>query len=258
MKQQALNIVVDTVKENLVNTIKSHIVFPKVHPKVGSIVHCSLYGVEHSGIYIGDNTIVQLEGNGKISAVSPKGFVSKTNAIAIYVACDSQNNVLHAEEIARRAVHQIGKKINYNLLINNCHKFTSGCILGDFNNINLMFSALEAVIKNYFFKQHLTSPLQVITEKLVNFSNRLNLSAKNQNLYSIENVKDTCSQENKIADNNQELCWRIWDNEITPKSEIKRIAKHIPATAKLVSKVSKNLKTTSELLLENTINKIKK
>lgn len=34
----------------------------------------------------------------------------------------------------------VGKKRNYNLLLDNCHQFASGCITGDFeNNDNFLF-----------------------------------------------------------------------------------------------------------------------
>jgi len=43
-----------------------------VRPKIGSVVYCDLWMVEHSGIYIGNNRIVHLDGSGKIEIVTPK------------------------------------------------------------------------------------------------------------------------------------------------------------------------------------------
>ena len=50
----------------------------KVMPKKGSVLYCDLsFGIaEHSGIYVGDNRIVHLNGKGEIEAVSPAAFLS--------------------------------------------------------------------------------------------------------------------------------------------------------------------------------------
>ena len=50
----------------------------KVMPKKGSVLYCDLTGsfLEHSGIYVGDNRIVHLNGKGEIEVVSPAEFLS--------------------------------------------------------------------------------------------------------------------------------------------------------------------------------------
>ena len=224
MKQRLLNLLVKNAKNQILESVKSHTIYPKVQPKVGSIVHCSLYGVQHSGIYIGENTIVNLERTGDITAVTPKDFVKNTTALAIYVACDAENNVLHSEKIAQNAVHQIGKNLRYNVLINNCHKFTAGCILGDFNNLNLTFTALNSVIKSYFFNFdfNFNKLLNPLVGQVVDFADKLNvnLKRKNQNLYGVKS-----QNKNQISKSSKEIYWRIWDNEITPKNLVKKFIK---------------------------------
>lgn len=122
----------------------------KVTPVPGSVVYCDLVDVvEHSGIYIGDNTIVHLSGNGRIEAVSPREFIARLNGLNrsmfIEVSC-KDGCAVGSEEVANRAIMMIGDTRDYNLLLDNCHQFTSGCLSGDFENADnfLMFLKLEA------------------------------------------------------------------------------------------------------------------
>ena len=61
----------------------------KVMPEKGSVLYCDLsFGIaEHSGIYVGDNRIVHLNGKGEIEAVSPAEFLSLFALQDIYVSC---------------------------------------------------------------------------------------------------------------------------------------------------------------------------
>ena len=124
----------------------------QVEPKIGSILFCDLFfnTVEHSGIYIGDNRIVHLDGEGIIEVVSPEKFLARLDglntAMSIYVACKGLEPV-YREEIAQRAELQIGKRRNYSLLNDNCHQFTAGCITGDFENNFNLFTSLKALLK---------------------------------------------------------------------------------------------------------------
>lgn len=134
-----------------------NIVRDKVNPKRGSILHCSMYGVEHTGIYIGSNQIVDLDGNGNISKKDPKRFINGTNAISIYVACDD-TSVLYSNSIADAAEKSIGDKRKYDLLADNCHRFAGYCITKDYDSEKLVetFSGLEKIIKNHFSPKKFT------------------------------------------------------------------------------------------------------
>jgi len=114
----------------------------KVIPIKGSIIHCSLFGVEHTGVYIGNGRIVELLGTGYIRETSVEGFIDGTNAISIYVACNA-TSPLGSKVIANRAIRMIDKKRKYNLVMDNCHQFTAGCITGDFENYSNAFTFLE-------------------------------------------------------------------------------------------------------------------
>mgnify|MGYP000143139516 FL=1 len=105
----------------------------------GSIVYCDLlFGqAEHSGIYVGSDLIVHLDGTGNIELVTPKEFLQRLNgfnsAISIYSSCIGTRSI-GSDMIAKRAFSMVGKTREYNMITNNCHQFTSGCITGNFEN----------------------------------------------------------------------------------------------------------------------------
>jgi len=108
-------------------------------PAIGSVLYCDLaFGLAaHSGIYIGDNTIVHLDGDGIVKPTSPEEFLDRLDglntAISIYASCNDVTPV-GCETVALRAISAIGNERNYNLLFDNCHQFTTGCLTGDFDN----------------------------------------------------------------------------------------------------------------------------
>ena len=109
-----------------------------VEPGVGSLIYCELFKMEHSGIYMGDHRIAQLNGKGKIEIVTPDIFTANSTTldcdIFIPVNADGQPiTYYHASENAKRVIGQTRK---YNLILNNCHQFCSGCITGDYENNN--------------------------------------------------------------------------------------------------------------------------
>ena len=123
-----------------------------VKPKVGSVVHCGLLmnQIEHSGIYVGYNKIVHLDGSGRIEIVSPKVFLDRLDgmnlATNIYVSCRNGEAVA-SKKAAARARSKINQTIKYSLTSNNCHMFTSGCLTGDFKNKDKFFSYLEETVE---------------------------------------------------------------------------------------------------------------
>ena len=126
--------------QNLVESFIDNVIRDTVsEPEIGSIVYCDLAGgnAEHSGIYIGNNKIVHLDGDGTIEAVSPKKFMNRlggfNTAISIYVSCNGTEAV-GSKKLAKRAKSMIGESREYNLILDNCHQFTAGCISGDFDN----------------------------------------------------------------------------------------------------------------------------
>ena len=123
-------------------------------PEIGSIVYCDLMAgyADHSGIYIGNNKIVHLDGSGYVECVTPKQFMARLGgfgtAISIYVSCDDEDAV-GSSLVAKRAKEQIGKYRNYNFLLDNCHQFVSGCLHGDFENHHNFLWMLKDEAKLY-------------------------------------------------------------------------------------------------------------
>jgi len=124
---------------NLAKSFFDNVLRDCVYPVKGSVVYCDLaFGnAEHSGIYIGNNEIVHLDGSGNVEIVDPKEFLNRLDgfnlAISIYVSCDGSSAV-GGDTIAERAKKMVGEKRDYNLIFDNCHQFTSGCITGNFEN----------------------------------------------------------------------------------------------------------------------------
>ena len=147
-----INPLVKHLVTNTANSLIDNIVKDKVMPIKGSIVHCELvFGTsEHSGIYIGNNQIVHLNGDGDIESVSPKKFLNRldgwNSAVSIYVSCDEEFPV-GSYQIAKRAQDMIGKSRDYNVIDNNCHKFTAGCITGNFENSHTSWTELKSLAK---------------------------------------------------------------------------------------------------------------
>ena len=121
-----------------------------VTPAIGSIVYCDLaFGyADHSGVYIGNNQIVHLNGNGLIEVVSPEGFMANTTAVNIYVSCKG-DYATGKRYIADSAIQMLGANRNYNVIIDNCHQFTAGCINGDFENSCSFMWMLKDEAKNH-------------------------------------------------------------------------------------------------------------
>ena len=54
--------------------------------------------------------------------------------------------MLAAPIIAKRAKKHINEKTPYNVLFNNCHRFTCGCVTGNFENDVVSFAMLEEIL----------------------------------------------------------------------------------------------------------------
>ena len=115
-----------------------------VSPVPGSVVYTDLIPnyMQHSGIYVGDNRIVELNSEGNICLVTPGQFVSGGLGLRIRVS-SSKGQAVGSSSVAERALTQVGKRVDYHLLLNNCHKFTSGCLTGIFNNPNNLLRMLK-------------------------------------------------------------------------------------------------------------------
>lgn len=100
----------------------------RVSPKLGAIVCCGIGGIlDHTGIWIDDNTIIEVDGNGLVKPVSPKRFTTDRTGKGIFIACDSLGVPMASELAAQRAIEQIYQVRDYNIFENNCHQFILQC-----------------------------------------------------------------------------------------------------------------------------------
>ena len=104
--------------------------------------------VEHSGLFLGDSRlfrggsgVAELHGSGKIRKVSLSNFLNGTEdeensprcGWKIFAACDkvSRKPIAVREAVAfAKSLIKERRTIDYNIMLNNCHRFTASCLLG--------------------------------------------------------------------------------------------------------------------------------
>ena len=106
----------------------------------GAVVACEIFHLfEHTGIYLGDDVIVELQGTGLVRAISSHRFLDGRSGEELLVACNSRKEVISSEEIAKRASAKIYTFETYDLLQNNCHRFTYACVSGKSEPVTSFF-----------------------------------------------------------------------------------------------------------------------
>lgn len=108
----------------------------------------------HSGIYVGNKRVIALNGMGEISEVSLEDFVSHPTTVYqhIYVPYykHSPEWAIGFAMAGARAKEMLRKKRDYNVFIDNCHQFCSGCLTGDFeNNDNALWMLKHTIEKEH-------------------------------------------------------------------------------------------------------------
>jgi hypothetical protein len=140
---QLMDETVDTnvKKSTLVSEpLKNQLIKNNNQPSYGSPIYTDIgFKVSgHSGIYVGNNRVIALNGRGNISKVTLSEFVSHPTTIYehIYVPYyrHSPERAIGFAMAGARAEEMLGKKRDYNMFIDNCHQFCSGCLTGDFEN----------------------------------------------------------------------------------------------------------------------------
>ncbi|QIZ76857.1 hypothetical protein [Ferrimonas lipolytica] len=118
-----------------------------VSPQPGSVVVCHVYGVvEHSGIWLGDDTIAELHGSGLIRGISAKRFLTGRTGATIFTCCDHLHRPFATASAVDRAAQQLFTHRDYHLRRNNCHRFVWYCLTGEelmirsFDNLNRMLA----------------------------------------------------------------------------------------------------------------------
>ena len=112
-------------------------------PPAGTPLLVSLALVfEHTGIYLGGNRVLELDGEGYVKDVSLTQFINGTsddtrlirNGTRIFAACDARTRRPLASsrvlETAHAAVEAGGSRLGYDVAQFNCHLFTAACVRG--------------------------------------------------------------------------------------------------------------------------------
>ena len=119
-------------------------------PCFGAVVCCTIGGVlDHSGIWVGDNTIVELAGSGLVRAISTDRFIENRTGRKIFIAADSMGQALSSELAGQRALAQIYQYQEYDVIKNNCHHFVWQCFQPNADAIT-RFSALSLQLAEHF------------------------------------------------------------------------------------------------------------
>lgn len=106
---------------------------------------------DHSGIYVGDGKIVALSGKGKVEVVDYDKFTGGLTTVKrnIRLPVTISKGLTGSSLAAERALSKVGDQGDYNLLLDNCHQFCSGCYTGDFqNNDNFLWMLKDTVRKS--------------------------------------------------------------------------------------------------------------
>ena len=136
-----------------------------VKPRIGSVVKVDLsIGADHTGIYIGNNEIVEVANIDNIATVrivSAEEFIEGDDCISrigtfIYVACkqDREGNciAMGSQDIADRASAAVGQTSEYSLIFNNCHMFTEYCVSGRKTDLSGLLWGVELALDKKFIK----------------------------------------------------------------------------------------------------------
>ncbi|MCY1292642.1 hypothetical protein D9M69_464860 [compost metagenome] len=118
----------------------------------GCIVACDLAGaLDHTGIYVGRNRIVERNGDGSIKKTSVHDFMNSSalrSGINLYVAC-AKGKIISSPAISRRAREMVDRRHGYDLIHENCHRFSVYCATGRWQRITT-FSKLTDILESEF------------------------------------------------------------------------------------------------------------
>lgn len=147
------NIFNNPIREKITREVKS-IIGNDMKPKVGSVLHYTLvHTAEHTGNYVGYNKVVHLNGDVLIEKVGYAEFISRLDGmnptLAICCPVDRNNNPIGDRKVAERARSIVGQYRDYNLIFDNCHKFTYYCLTGKTLPV-VMFHTVESALKDRY------------------------------------------------------------------------------------------------------------
>lgn len=141
-------------------------------PPPGTPLKCALAGglvpaLVHTGVYLGYGRVAELRGDGQVLAVTLSDFLNGPSGdwnpaairtgFRIHAAGDAETGTPLASDTAAAKASELtlarrGRLcLEYDLLGWNCHRFTAGCLAGDFGSLDggtWMLDRLEAIMSN--------------------------------------------------------------------------------------------------------------
>ncbi len=139
---------------NLIESFIDNVIRDKVYPCIGSILYIDMaFGfADHTGVYVGNGQVVELSGEGIVQKVPVDGFMNTpalvNSAISIYVS-SHEGAAVGSSVVAQRALDMVGSWRDYNLILDNCHQFCSGCVTGNFENSDNFLWMLKGTVKKH-------------------------------------------------------------------------------------------------------------
>ena len=139
-------------------------------PPPGTPLKCALAGglvpaLVHTGVYLGRGRVAELRGDGEVLPVTLSDFLNGPSGawnpavirtgFRIHAAYDAETGTPLASDTAAAKARELTLArrghlcLEYDLLGWNCHRFTAGCLAGDFGSLDggtWMLDRLEAII----------------------------------------------------------------------------------------------------------------
>lgn len=119
-----------------------------VMPTPGSIVCCEVFNLlDHTGIWIDQDTIIELSDSGLVKSVSCQRFMEERSGKNLFVACNHQHEPIVIDGCESRAIQSVFSYREYDVINNNCHRFVNYCLTGVDSELTL-FSSLNSQLAN--------------------------------------------------------------------------------------------------------------
>lgn len=120
-----------------------------IKPSVGSIIYVDLIPgyLQHSGIYVGDDQVIELNRYGQVCLVDLDEFTIGGLGDKVHVSCKN-GMAVGRQDFACCAWSRLGETSDYHLLLNNCHQFTTACMTGQLQNPHNLLRSVKQIAQH--------------------------------------------------------------------------------------------------------------
>ncbi|WP_323012662.1 hypothetical protein [Castellaniella sp.] len=141
---------------------------PPITPPVGSVVYVDLIPgyMQHSGVYVGDGQVIELNRDGLVCLVGLTEFSAGGLGQEIHVSCKGEAAVGRSD-FADRAWQRLGEVSSYHLLLNNCHQFTAACMTGQIRNPHNLLRSVKLIAQRLLGADPVWQPICTQAEQAV-------------------------------------------------------------------------------------------